>query len=73
MLTAEQEKTLIELGFKLTDVGYYYQKRYRVKGVITINRYVSFITGKHNYIAYKVNTCKEAKHDLAILREKGIV
>ena len=70
MLTAEQEKTLVELGFKKSkhiDCPNY-QKHYRVLGII----YVFY--NDDNMVAQKnVYTCKEAKHDLAVLREKGIV
>ena len=70
MLTAEQEKTLLELGFRYNLLSQYWKKHYRKRGYIVVYDYSDYYD---NYYDEMVKTCKEAQHDLAILREKGIV
>lgn len=66
MLTAENEKTLLELGFTYYEDEKCYFKAY----------YGSFITITNDGWEKKghfQSDDDDSKHDLAILREKGIV
>lgn len=69
MLTAEQEKTLLELGFK--EENNHWIKKYSKYAYISI--YNPHVSECYLIWNYGDNMIEEAQHDLAILREKGIV
>lgn len=69
MLTAEQIKTLLDMGFRYNRPTDSYRKNYRGFEYIEIMSYRGFRNVKYNIHDDSI----EAQSDLAKLREKGIV